>query len=49
MFGNKCKCRCGELKPLLEDHEKQHTKEHYIVIVLLAAVIALQVANYVWS
>ena len=46
----KCKeCEASRLQPLLENHEKQHTREHYIVIVLLAVVIALQVADYVFA
>ena len=50
MFSKKqCKCEASKLEPLLQNHEKQHTREHYIVIVLLAVVIALQVADYVFA
>ena len=50
---NKCKtCHCKgddhkKIVKLMEEHSKQHTIEHWIVVGLLAAILALQVYNYV--
>lgn len=47
MFEKKKDCGCKDVTHLLENHEKQHTKEHWVVIVLLAINIALQLSEYV--
>ena len=38
---------CGALKKKLDDHSKQHTVEHWIVVGLLFGILALQIVDYV--
>ena len=49
MFNKKCtNCKCNDkVIKMLAEHSKQHTVEHWIVVGLLFAILALEVVAYV--